>query len=149
MRELELLQLCDHPNIIEVYTGKHVQERFYMFMELMDLSADKLIFNTTKYSDESYRAAVPVLLCGVANALQYLHSGLVTFGYKAVAHLDTKPQNILLRSLESGELEVKLGDFGASKLENSNCRTSHQSCVTTQRCSHARSCKLEDTLQRP
>ena len=50
-------------------------------------------------------------ISAISRALAYIHS-------KGIIHRDIKPANILCKSLRSGNVKIKLADFGISKLLN-------------------------------
>lgn len=100
-RELELLRLVDHPNIIKLYETFEDERYVHIVMEELtggDLF-DHLITNG-QYTEQE----AATLLEKVISAINYLHSS-------QICHRDIKPENFLYTSLDPGA-DVKIIDFG-------------------------------------
>ncbi|VEU40213.1 unnamed protein product [Pseudo-nitzschia multistriata] len=103
-REVNLLQLIDHPYIVklvEVFVERGVA--MYLVMELVkggDLF--DCIVEKQRYTEVEARRAMRRLL----NAVYYLHEEA------NIVHRDLKPENILC----SSPIHVKLADFGLAKI---------------------------------
>jgi serine/threonine protein kinase len=97
IREMAVLSLVDHPNIVNVLGYNLTNDRLILIMEKANHNLEKKI-NT--YNEES-RA---IIIFQILNALSFLHKN-------NIAHRDIKPENILIFH----PLEIKLCDFGLSK----------------------------------
>lgn len=108
-RELEILMMVDHPNIIKLYETYEDELYLHLVMELCtggDI-CDRLIQKSS--FSESEAARVMHQLMGAVN---YLHLNNIT-------HRDLKPENFLYES-ESAD-QIKICDFGMSiKSENNH-----------------------------
>jgi serine/threonine-protein kinase len=105
-REARIASQARHPNIVEVLDLGLYEDRWYLAMELLegiDLH-DAIVLKKTYDPPEVLSVLDPVL-----SALDHAHSlGLV--------HRDLKPENIFLARLPSGDIQVKLLDFGVVKV---------------------------------
>ncbi|CAJ1401078.1 unnamed protein product [Effrenium voratum] len=117
MREMSLLLMLQHRNIVKLVDVSESSHTFFMVMELVrggDLS-EYLLSKPDRHMDD--REACHVFL-QIVDGLCHIHS-------KNIVHRDLKPQNILLvdrpeevrdRRHKPKPVEVKLSDFGHSKL---------------------------------
>ena len=109
-REIEVLKLCQHPNIIRLLDVFENPEVIYIVLEYLEggdlfVYLDKRDFKITE--DQARSIAHQIAL-----ALQYLHS----YG---IAHRDIKLENIMM--VDNSEVpQVKLADFGLSKMIGPN-----------------------------
>ncbi|XP_035908888.1 stress-activated protein kinase JNK-like isoform X2 [Anopheles stephensi] len=103
-RELKLMRLVDHPNIIKLqyaYTPQQTLETFrdvYIFTELMDNNLRNVI--GTKLDHERISFLVYQMLCGI----KYLHAA-------GIIHRDLKPSNIVVCK----NCSLKILDFGLAR----------------------------------
>eukprot|EP00347_Sterkiella_histriomuscorum_P019499 403341396 len=109
-REIEVLKICQHPNIIRLLDVFENPEYIYIVLEHM---AGGDLFNYLerrefKITEDKGRSFVHQ----IASALYYLHS----YG---IVHRDIKLENILMVD-QSNESELKLVDFGLSKILGPN-----------------------------
>ena len=99
-REIKILSILDHPNIIKTYKISETPKKYYIIMEyceggeLFDYIVEKERLDENESSIFFYQ---------LINALDYIHS-------KGVAHRDLKPENLLL----SQKKYIKIIDFGLS-----------------------------------
>ena len=99
-REIKILSMLDHPNIIKTYKISETPKKYYIIMEyceggeLFDYIVEKERLDENESSIFFYQ---------LINALDYIHS-------KGVAHRDLKPENLLL----SQKKFIKIIDFGLS-----------------------------------
>lgn len=99
--EIEMLQQCNHPNVVRYLGSYQAEEYLWIVMEYCGGGSVADLLHVTEESLEERQIAY---ICGEAlKGLAYLHSI-----YKV--HRDIKGGNILLT--EQGE--VKLGDFGVA-----------------------------------
>uniref|UniRef100_A0A8D2KT87 Serine/threonine-protein kinase ULK3 n=1 Tax=Varanus komodoensis TaxID=61221 RepID=A0A8D2KT87_VARKO len=100
LTEIEILKTVRHPHIVELKDFQWDKEYIYLIMEFCaggDLS--RFIHARRILPEKVARIFLQQLAC----ALKFLHD-------KNISHLDLKPQNILLSSLDKPHL--KLADFG-------------------------------------
>ncbi|KNC55791.1 CAMK/CAMKL/AMPK protein kinase [Thecamonas trahens ATCC 50062] len=98
-REIAVLQLVQHPNIVELYEVLYTARNIYIVMEHCGGGSLKDAIDATQSGLKPLRAAQ--LFGELLSAMIYLHS-------HCLAHRDIKPDNILL----SADGHVKLADFG-------------------------------------
>ena len=100
--EIEILKICQHPNILKLYDVIENHEKFYIITELID-HPDLFTYLENENFDISEIQANKIIR-KLASALYYLN----IFG---IVHRDIKPENILL-SNKNQDLNIKLIDFG-------------------------------------
>ncbi len=113
-REIEILKLCQHPNIIRLLDTFENPDYIYIVMEL--LQGGDLYEYLNKRDFKVTEARARAIVHPLATALFYLHS----YG---IVHRDIKLDNVLMAD-ETEESSVKLVDFGLSKMIGPNelCR---------------------------
>eukprot|EP01022_Parablepharisma_sp_SALTPOND_P021274 TRINITY_DN4116_c0_g2_i1.p1 TRINITY_DN4116_c0_g2~~TRINITY_DN4116_c0_g2_i1.p1 ORF type:complete len:288 (-),score=33.24 TRINITY_DN4116_c0_g2_i1:1003-1866(-) len=103
--EIEVLKVCQHPNIVRLYDVFESEDLIYVVMELLE-GGDMMEYIEKKdYKIPEPRAAK--IVHSLSTALYYLHS----YG---IIHRDLKPDNVLLQSKHE-DSDVKLIDFGLAK----------------------------------
>ena len=127
--ELNVITQLEHPYIIKTISLYNDNDNYYVINEYCnegDLS-EKLLSST--YFDE---AVVKDIMFQIFTALLYLHS-------HNIIHGDLKLENILIRSVstnnENQTYNIKLIDYGYSKLFSQNNKQSEDSISTTVYCS--------------
>ena len=105
-REVEILKICQHPNIIRLLDVFENSEYIYIVMEHLGGGPLLQYFKDRKYKLKENR--IRDIAHQIATALFYLKS----FG---IAHRDMKPDNIMMAANEE-DSEIKLIDFGLSKI---------------------------------
>lgn len=103
-RELDILRLVNHPNIVRLYDLFDTQDKLYFVLEHMAGGAlyEVLASKNIHFSEERASAIIKDILCG----LVYLHE-------KGIVHRDVKPENILTTG-KTWPFTSKLADFGLS-----------------------------------
>ena len=104
-REIEVLKICQHPNIIRFYDVFENSDFIYIVMEYLKGGDFFNYLESKNFKISENRAKT--IAHQIATAIFYLHS----FG---IAHRDLKPENILMVSTEY-DSQIKLVDFGLSK----------------------------------
>lgn len=104
-REIEVLKLCQHPNIIKFYDVFENSDYIYIVMEYLRGGDFFNYLETRSFKIPEERAKV--IAHQIATAIYYLHS----FG---IVHRDLKPENILMVD-QSFDSQIKIVDFGLSK----------------------------------
>ena len=105
-REIEILKLCQHPNIIRLIDVFESSDFYYIVMELLkggDLSG---YWEKRNYRISEMRTCT--IIHSLATALYYLH-------HYGIVHRDLKLDNILMAD-ETEDSDVKIVDFGLSKM---------------------------------
>jgi len=102
--EIEILSKVDHPNIVRMHAIFDTPEHLFIVMDLMDGGElYEEIIQRSVFSEQEAAVIIKQLL----DSLVYLHG-------KGIVHRDLKLENLLLA--KKGALEVKLADFGLSRL---------------------------------
>ncbi len=105
-REIEILKLCQHPNIIRLLDVFENPDHLYIVLELLHGGDLYEYLNKRHFNILEHRARN--IVHALATALYYIHS----YG---IVHRDIKLDNVLMVD-ESDDSEVKLVDFGLSKI---------------------------------
>lgn len=105
--EIEILKLCQHPNIIKLFDVLENSENIFIVMELLQ-GGDLLNYlEQKKFKLPEMDAAI--IFCSIAKALIYLHD-------LGIVHRDIKPENILMVK----DTNIKIVDFGLSTFLGTN-----------------------------
>lgn len=108
LHELEILRELDHPHIVRLYETFKEPELYYFVMEYCrGGELFSLIQSETRLTEDKASLIMHQILAVVS----YIHE-------KGVIHRDLKPENIFLEH-KSGELAIKIGDFGLAEKTNS------------------------------
>ena len=99
-REIKILSLLDHPNIIKTYKISETPKKYYIIMEYCE-GGELFDYIVEKERLDEFESSI--FFYQLINALDYIHS-------KGVAHRDLKPENLLL----SQNKNIKIIDFGLS-----------------------------------
>jgi serine/threonine protein kinase len=102
--ETSLLQLVDHPNIVKLLDICDTKDTLFIIMELME--GGELYDEIVKRKHFTEKDA-SYIMYQLFSALDYLHK-------RQIVHRDLKLENLLLK--KQGALEIKLADFGLSKV---------------------------------
>jgi calcium-dependent protein kinase len=106
-KEIEILKMLDHPNIIKILEFYNTQCTYYIVTEL--LSGGELYQKISNNKNLSEPNAVHVMK-QVLHAVNYCHQ-------KKIIHRDLKPENILIEDRDSDQkFNVKIIDFGTSEV---------------------------------
>ncbi|XP_066198460.1 serine/threonine-protein kinase ULK3 isoform X1 [Saccopteryx leptura] len=100
LTEIEILKGIRHPNIVQLKDFQWDSDNIYLVMEFCAGGDLSCFIHTRRILTEK---VARVFMQQLASALQFLHE-------RNISHLDLKPQNILLSTLEKPHL--KLADFG-------------------------------------
>lgn len=108
--EIEILKICQHPNIIHLYEVFENVDYFYIIMEYCeggDLFSYLEKRNFILPEDKACR-----IIYKMCTALFYIHS----YG---IIHRDIKPENVLMISTDDNA-DIRILDFGLSKILGPN-----------------------------
>ncbi|KAH9838945.1 Serine/Threonine protein kinase, catalytic domain [Teratosphaeria destructans] len=100
--EMGVLQVLDHPNIVQYYGIEPHRDKVYLFMEYCSGGSLAALLEHGRIEDET---VIQVYALQMLEGLGYLHEA-------KVVHRDIKPENILLD--HNGV--IKFVDFGAAKV---------------------------------
>ena len=104
--EIEILKICQHPNIIHLYEVFENEEFFYIIMEYCE-GGDLFSYLEKRHFHIREDRACQIIH-KILTALYYIHS----YG---IIHRDIKPENILMTSLDNNA-DIRILDFGLSKI---------------------------------
>ena len=104
--EIEILKICQHPNIIRLYNVFENADYLYIIMEYCS-GGDLFSFLENRNFRLPEKKA-SIIIHKMSTAVYYMHS----FG---VAHRDLKPENVLMTSSDD-ESDIRILDFGLSKI---------------------------------
>lgn len=110
-RELDIMSILDHPNIVKLYENYEDELYVHLIMEYCSGGdiAERII-DDGKFSEVEAVIVLEKLLC----AVDYLHN-------HNISHRDLKPENFLYEN-HSAESEIKIADFGMSVKFGNNLR---------------------------
>ncbi|MBM7510260.1 hypothetical protein JOE61_004074 [Nocardioides salarius] len=101
--EFDYMKRLSHPNLVEVY--KYDDDRSEYRMEYCDETLRDFIRKRNSTLESAVRKNIALQFL---SAISYLHR-------EGILHRDISLQNILLRVYGSGEVQVKVSDFGLAK----------------------------------
>ncbi|KAK3098350.1 hypothetical protein FSP39_018671 [Pinctada imbricata] len=104
IKEINILTKIDHPNIIHLYEVYETKTEVILVLELV--SGGEL-FDYISEKDRLSEEEASSFIKQILEAVHHLHS-------KDIAHLDLKPENIML--LQKNSTNIKLIDFGLSQI---------------------------------
>lgn len=104
LKEIEILSILDHPNILKIYEYFVDEINYYILTELSN--GGELYDEITKIKNYNEKKA-SLIIDQLLSAVKYLHS-------KNIVHRDLKPENILLENKNADQPIIKLIDFGSS-----------------------------------
>ncbi|KAG3188071.1 hypothetical protein PC128_g12351 [Phytophthora cactorum] len=105
-KEMGILRVLHHPNIVRMLETFEDDHHFYIIMELS--SGGTLLDRVKARNKEFPEDEAKGIIRNLASVIQYLHS-------RNICHRDLKLENILVETLDNGG-RIKLCDFGASTL---------------------------------
>jgi hypothetical protein len=108
--EIEILKICQHPNIIRIIDVFENVDYVYVIMEFC--SGGDLFSHIEKRGFKLPEMRACQIVHKLCTAVYYIHS----YG---IAHRDLKPENILMTN-STDEADIRLLDFGLSKIIGPN-----------------------------
>ena len=109
--EIEILKICQHPNIIRLYDIFENIDYIYIIMEYCPGGDLFSYLEKRKFQIPEERAAV--IMNKMCEATFYFQS------YFGVIHRDLKPENVLMTS-DGDDGDIRILDFGLSKISTPN-----------------------------
>ena len=108
--EIEIMKICQHPNIIHFIDSYEDKDSIYIFMEYCEGGT---FFDFLKKRNFILKEELAVsIVHKMCMAVYYFHSYGIT-------HRDLKPENILMTS-EEDEADIRILDFGLGKIIGPN-----------------------------
>ena len=108
--EIEIMKICQHPNIIHFIDSYETEDKIYIFMEYCEGGT---FYNFLKARNFILKEDLAVNIAHkLCMAVYYFHS----FG---IIHRDLKPENILMTKKED-DADLKILDFGLGKIVGPN-----------------------------
>ena len=116
-KESEVLQECDHDNIIRIFDVIRIKDGVTDFEQvflatIMELMGDSIESMYKRFINENGFAFPPELVldmtCQIIPAVDYIHNKMSKY---VCVHQAIRPANILYREIENGRLLYKLADF--------------------------------------
>ena len=104
-REIEIMGLVEHPNVIKLIEIFDESKKMNLVMELV--TGGELFDRIVSLGNYTEKDAA-VVMSTLCNALDYLHQ-------KGIVHRDLKPENILLEN-DSKDAPIKVADFGLARM---------------------------------
>lgn len=104
--EIDVLRVCNHPNIIKLYDVFENADYYYIVMEYCEGGDFFTYLEKRKFRLSESRAAK--IMHKMFTAVYFIHS----YG---IAHRDLKPENVLMTS-DGNDADIKILDFGLSKI---------------------------------
>lgn len=108
-RELAIMRTLNHPHLTRLYDEFEHGET--MFVSVMEYSKGTDLDTHLKRYGCMREGDARLILLQVVSALRYLAAQ-----EQPIIHYDLKPANILFHSSNASSLEIKIADFGLSKL---------------------------------
>ena len=109
--EIEILKICQHPNIIRLYDIFENIDYIYIIMEYCPGGDLFSYLEKRKFQLPEVRSAI--IMNKMCEAVFYFQS------YFGVIHRDLKPENILMTSSDD-DADIRILDFGLSKISTPN-----------------------------
>ena len=108
-KEIEILRMMDHPNVIKLYEVYEDSRRYYLVSEL--LTGGELFDRISRKKTFSECDAA-LIMKQILGGISYCHS-------KNIVHRDIKPQNLLYESNDPSA-KLKIVDFATSDIYEPN-----------------------------
>jgi serine/threonine protein kinase len=115
-REMQILFGLKHPRIVTLYDVIEESDKLYLVMECV---ADGELFDCIVKRGTLTEPGSKNVFCQIVDALKYIHS-------QDIVYRDLKPENILVSNKalnDDKNIQIKLSDFGHSKLINDGYST--------------------------
>ena len=89
-REIDILKICKHPNIVRFLDHFENSEYIFIVMEYVQHGHLRQYFTKNHFSVSEQRIAM--IAFQIASALKYLH-------HYGIIHRDLKPDNVLIKDI--------------------------------------------------
>lgn len=101
LSEIDIMRVCDHPQVIKLYEVYEADKHVHLVMEILEGGE---LFNRIRNKGTYTESDAIKVMKNLLEALAYLHD-------KGVVHRDLKPENLILANNED-DYNVKIADFG-------------------------------------
>lgn len=108
LREASTLARLAHPSIVTVYDFGSVEDESEMYFMAMELVSGQTLGQRLAQRNPLGNRKTVTIAKAIASALAVAHK-------EEIIHRDLKPANIILPETESGDITIKIVDFGISK----------------------------------
>lgn len=103
LREIAVLKLLEHPNIVRLLDVHHSANHLYLVLEFVEQDLRRFMNAVTEQNPLDPRRAMSIVQ-QLLRGMDYCHG-------HGVIHRDLKPENILIGPQD----DVKIGDFGLAR----------------------------------
>jgi class 3 adenylate cyclase len=108
-QEMEALARIDHPSIVGIFdSGQLADGKPYIVMQYVDGVSLRLLISPE---------GMPFERAG--NIIRQIGKALGAAHERGILHRDLKPENIMVQTLEDGDEQIKIIDFGVAKVKDS------------------------------
>jgi serine/threonine protein kinase len=108
-QEMEALARIDHPSIVGIFdSGQLADGKPYIVMQYVDGVSLRTLITTEGMAFDR-----------AGNIIRQIGKALGAAHERGILHRDLKPENIMVQTLEDGDEQVKVIDFGVAKVKNS------------------------------
>ena len=106
VREMAIIIEFNHPNVVVVHEIFETDEHYLI---IMDYCSGGELFNYIVVNQRLEEDEASFFYYQLINGVEYIHS-------KNIVHRDLKPQNIMLLNDSTTDIQIKIMDFGLSKV---------------------------------
>ena len=107
MSEYEIMSFCKHPNIVKCFDQFEDYKNIYIVLEY--LSGGTLVKFLSFQDSILTEKKIKEIILQIAKGINYMH-------YFGILHRDLKPENLMMTSKEYENSQLKIVDFGLSKV---------------------------------
>ena len=108
-QEMEALARIDHPSVIGIFDSGQLDDgKPFLVMQYVDGASLRALLKPEGMD-----------FTQVANIIRQTGRALNAAHHRGILHRDLKPENIMVQTLNDGEEQVKVIDFGVAKIKNS------------------------------
>lgn len=108
-QEMEALARIDHPSVIGIFDSGQLDDgKPFLVMQYVDGASLRALLKPEGMDFSQ-----------VANIIRQTGRALNAAHHRGILHRDLKPENIMVQTLNDGEEQVKVIDFGVAKIKNS------------------------------
>jgi hypothetical protein len=129
MKEVEILAKLCHSNITSIYCCAMDKRKCSIVMELMDEDLCDLIERRLEERNDT----IPFTILEAIDIMHQIGEGVNYLHSQSIVHRDLKSSNILVKGVkpskvevDTGYVQVKVADFGLSKMKDSSTTFSDQ-----------------------
>ncbi|ORY05788.1 Pkinase-domain-containing protein, partial [Basidiobolus meristosporus CBS 931.73] len=110
-REIQMLKVLNHPNVVGFYESFETESHHVLVLEYVE---DGDLFDyVANHSSDNCEARAKMIFRQLVEAVEYLHS-------KCICHRDLKLENVLIHESPNGTVSVKVTDLGLAEFIRDN-----------------------------